>query len=280
MKDIRIEEFSKDLNEEMELQLEAENNTPKEARVLYFIVLKAITKLREFFINYSFEDKKEEVNFFKAIKPKFLSKLIYYRKIFEIGSAITGAMTADITPFYIGELAIAKRYIDDNREFFNYYRSESSLLDEIYFVRLEPDLWLSLNAEDCGTDDFATVYDHKLSKLLAYEKVSAFLIESINTLSGNEIKVNAPSSVTWTASKAALIELLYAVQTSGACNGGTIDVKELAHHFENLFNVKLGNFYRTFQEIRIRKMSRTAFLDQLKENLVKRMDNSDENPRF
>ncbi len=77
-----------------------------------------------------------------------------------------------------------------------------------------------------------------------------------------------------------LIDLLYAFRSRGSLNNGTIDVKDLAALFENTFNVKLGNFYRTFQEIRIHKNSRTTFLDKLKELLVRRMDESDENPKY
>lgn len=48
---------------------------------------------------------------------------------------------------------------------------------------------------------------------------------------------------------------------------------------EESFNVKVGNFYRVFQGQRIRKKSRTTFLDTLKENLIKRMDETDLNPK-
>ncbi len=85
--------------------------------------------------------------------------------------------------------------------------------------------------------------------------------------------------VSWTGSKASRIELLYALQSSGSCNDGTIDIKRLATHLETLFSIDLGNYYRVFQEIRIRKISRTTFLDQLKDRLIKRMDDSDENPK-
>ena len=176
-----IEEFSKQIYEEMETLTEVESdNSMEAARRLYFIILKTIIKLRDFFIKYRFESKSEEINFFRNIKPKFLSKLIYYRKIFDIESNLPVGLSADINAYYLNVLDTIKNYIESNKDFFTYYRSHSSLLDEIYFVRKEPDLWLSLNSEDCEQDNFATIYDHKLSKLLAYEKISAFLIESIN----------------------------------------------------------------------------------------------------
>lgn len=278
---MRMVAFSKSLYENMETALNAgDSDTPETLRDLYFIALKAITKLRAYVSEHAFANTKDEINFFKNIKPKFLSTLIYYRKMFDIQSKLPVALPVDVTAYYLNELRNIKGFMESNTELLTYYRSGSSLLDEIYFVRQTPDLWLTLNTEEeFEPDSFNTSYDHKLSKLLAYERVGGFLLEVLKEPNAEE-KTGSRNRVTWTASKAGLIELMYALQTSGACNSGTIDVKDMAGHFERLFNVKLGNFYRTFQEIRIRKISRTSFLDQLKENLVKRMDDSDENPRY
>src|SRR5205085_7260375 len=104
----------------------------------YFIMLNAITKLREFSIKYKFKNKDEEINFFKVLKPKFFSELIYYRKISEIQSNLPVALSTDASLRYLDEFNTVKNYIDSNREFFNYYKSGSSLLDEIYFVKQKP----------------------------------------------------------------------------------------------------------------------------------------------
>ena len=72
--------------------------------------------------------------------------------------------------------------------------------------------------------------------------------------------------------------MLYALQSTGSFNNGSIGIKDLANELQSLFNVDMGNYYRAFQEIRIRKSSRTSFMDQLKNRLIKRMDDSDENP--
>ncbi|MEJ7676126.1 MAG: hypothetical protein WKF59_26350 [Chitinophagaceae bacterium] len=64
-----IEEFSKHIYEEMETLTEAESDNSMEAtRRLYFIILKTIIKLRDFFIEYQFESKSEEINFLILIE--------------------------------------------------------------------------------------------------------------------------------------------------------------------------------------------------------------------
>jgi hypothetical protein len=58
----------------------------------------------------------------------------------------------------------------------------------------------------------------------------------------------------------------------GSLNHGNADVKDIITELEYLFNVQLGNFYRTYFDMGIRKKSRTPYLDSLKETLERRMD--------
>lgn len=84
------------------------------------------------------------------------------------------------------------------------------------------------------------------------------------------------SKLFWTGSKTDLIELIYALQSSGVVNSGTADIKELAAVCEQIFNIELGNYYHTFIEIRSRKCNNTKFLDKMKESLLKRIAELDE----
>lgn len=80
------------------------------------------------------------------------------------------------------------------------------------------------------------------------------------------------SSLKWTGTKSALIELIYALQSVDAVNNGKADIKQIADSFEHLFNISLGNYYRQFQEIRLRKNGKTNFLDDMREKLIQRLD--------
>jgi hypothetical protein len=84
------------------------------------------------------------------------------------------------------------------------------------------------------------------------------------------------TKLTWTDSKTALIELIYAFHSQASLDNGKVDIKEIATYFEQTFNVDLGDYYKTFLEIRIRKSSRTKYLDSMRESLLKKMDNADE----
>jgi hypothetical protein len=104
-------------------------------------------------------------------------------------------------------------------------------------------------------------------------------IELIENKNGMETNINAfqkQSKLFWTGNKTDLIELIYALHTSGAINSGTADIKEVALVCEQMFNVNLGDYYRTFLEIRSRKINQTKFIDKLKESLTNKMLESDE----
>lgn len=287
---MRVEEFSNILFEELKKELskidENKDNILEKARKCSSVILKYINRLKKFINSYNFQNTAEEINFFKNIKPLFLAKLIYFQKIYKIQFHLPFGYSGTVKNYYLNELEKIDDFFKANNEFYSYYRSGSDSLDEIYFTRKEPDSWLLLNSEDYETDIlFTTIYDQKLAKIFAFKKVSEFLKTSINQLETNEAisvenELTNKNQIRWTGPKVALVELLYALQSSGSFNNGTVDLKELANHFQSYFNVDLGNYYRMFQDMRIRKINRTTFLDLLKGRLIQRMDEADENPKY
>ena len=79
----------------------------------------------------------------------------------------------------------------------------------------------------------------------------------------------------WTATKSALTELIYALYSDGAINHGTADVSAITTSFEDFFNIKLDNVYKTYAELKARKGSKTKFLEELMLNLQQKMSRED-----
>ncbi len=97
-----------------------------------------------------------------------------------------------------------------------------------------------------------------------------------------------------------MTELIYELHYQGVFDNGSSDIRLIAKFFESTFNFDLGNLYQTYLELRIestfnfdlgnlyqtylelrtRKMSKTKFLDALRDGLIKKMDDRDENFRF
>lgn len=77
----------------------------------------------------------------------------------------------------------------------------------------------------------------------------------------------------------ALIELTYALFEHGSINKGNVTLKTIISAFESLFNIRLDNYLTLFkQSIRMRKDTRTKFLEALIVSLNQRMDKFDEKP--
>lgn len=245
-------------------------------------VEKYLKKLQLQISKNSFPSQKDEIYFFKHIKPQFFSKLIYYGRLFNIESKRPRGNNAAQIKYLKTQIKKLQIFFNDNLEFYNYYRRGAISLDEQYFVRGKRDLRLPLESFHFLIDvRFSTCQDGTVAIIMAYDMLIVYLQGEIDILTINMDELNTkpmerPSKLFWTGSKTDLIELIYALHASNTINSGTVDIKELASHFEHFYNVDLGNYYHTFIEIRSRKTGRTKFLDKLIEMLNQRMEALDE----
>jgi hypothetical protein len=249
------------------------------------VILPVIEELKQFIIGYTFQSIEEEITFFKYVKPKFFSQLIFYVRIFNIKSHCLGIDKAAQEKYIHKELQRLRYYLLQNQFFLCYYLTGATYLDNKYFVRGSYDLHLFTDDFIFNTDaQFSTSHDYYVARIVATKRLQKKLKFILSRLENPPLTSHQPplpwkTRFTWTHSKTALIELMYALQSAGVFNNSTADIKQIASCFEWIFNVDLKNYYRTFLEIRSRKANRTAFLDLLKERLIKRMDEADEHMR-
>jgi hypothetical protein len=239
-------------------------------------------ELRTHIFNNPPHSPEQEIDFFKTTKPMFQSQLIYWLQVFRFELGKT-AINSNIHIRYIQRhLTTVSQFFTDNQGFYRYYRSGQTRFDKQYFLRSDGIADPELDTDQLESDPaFFTTYDHKVAKFMAHERFAAFLnteLAAINSLK-NDNPVREVVPLKWTSTTAGLVELLYAFHGSGVFNHGNSTLAQLAVFFEEAFDIRLGNYYRSFQEIRIRKKSRTLFLDSLREKLLQRMDQADENPR-
>ncbi|RIV31516.1 tetracycline regulation of excision, RteC [Flagellimonas lutimaris] len=246
------------------------------------LVEKCIRKLQKQITGKTFENQADEIYFFKHVKPQIFSKLIYYVRLFNIESKRPRGKNAAQVKYLQQHIDKLQTFFNDNLEFYNYYRRGAMSLDEQYFVRGNRDLRLPLESFHFLIDDqFSTCQDGTVATIMAYDMLIVYLRKEVDDLNNalepaKNTPMEKPSKLFWTGSKTDLIELLYALHSSSSVNSGTVEIKELASHFEHFYNVDLGNYYHTFIDIRSRKTSRTRFLDRLIEMLNQRMDSLEE----
>src|SRR5690606_38119613 len=257
-----------------ETEIETDCSVQRIEAVIHHI-LECLSELKEYVLKRGLKNTDEEIRFFKYQKPVILSKLIYHNAIYKIETRKPyGAKP--IRKYLKKELKKLKRFFDSNLEFYKYYRNNSSFLDEKLFIRNKYDIKLCLDTYYFQSDHtFSTSHDYKVAKIIANELIQVY-IEDLLYNKFQKDKSKAPRKLKWTGSKVALIELIYALHYHGVFDNGNNDIREAAQYFESTFGINLGNFYQTYLELRNRKMNRTKFLDALREELIRRMDEQDE----
>lgn len=257
-----------------ELEVEADCSIQRIEAVIH-LILECLSDVKEYVLKRGFKNADEEIRFFKYQKPTIVAKLIYYNTIYKIETKKPyGAKP--IRKYLNKELKKLKRFFDNNLDFYKYYRSNNSFLDESFFVRGKHDIKLWLDTYYFQSDQsFSTSHDYKVAKIIANDLIQVYIEDQLYNKFQKD-KSKTQKKLKWTGSKVALIELIYSLHYQGVFDNGNNDIREVAQYFESAFDIDLGNFYQTYLELRNRKMNRTKFLDALREELIRRMDEQDE----
>ncbi|GEM51229.1 RteC domain-containing protein [Empedobacter brevis] len=253
--------------------LTEENNFLIACEKIIEIIVKDISELKKYVMKKGFQNEQEEIHFFKYQKPVIVSKLIYYNAIYKIETRRPYG-NKRIKKYFTKELKKLKRFFENNFDFYKYYRSNNSFVDEKFFLREKHDIRLWLDTFYFEADHrFSTSHDYKVAKIIANDLIQVYLEDRLNNFN---LKKSLDASLNWTASKTALIELIYGLYSQGVFSNGNADIKVIAKTFEDTFNIDLGDFYHTYLELKSRKINRTKFLDSLRDTLIRKMDEQDE----
>lgn len=232
-------------------------------------------QLKTFVLENSFESEQEEIYFFKHLKPKFTSKLIYFKKVMKLEKLTPVGSNKMKIDFFKNELLKLNFTFSEYTDFYLYYRHNNEYLDKNIFTRCYNDVCPNVDPTYYELDHrFATSHDNLVAKVLANDMLQHYIenkIKYINELKSlPETSTFEDSNLKWTGNKSDLIELIYALYYAGVINFGTAGIAEIARGFEKLFNINLGKFYRTKSSFKDRK-STTKFIDSLKKYLTNKI---------
>jgi hypothetical protein len=178
-----ITKLNKDLSSQLQSIDMDEPDLIRKAQKSIFCIKSALIQLRAFTIQYTFCNDAEEIMFFKKIKPELSSKLIYYAKILDIESR-RPVGSHEIQDRYLqGELNKLTLFFDNHLEFYQYYRMDSTYLDDKYYIRGKEDLNLYQDTLMNYVDpDFSTSHDYMVSKIIANDQLKVYLNKEIEAL--------------------------------------------------------------------------------------------------
>lgn len=152
--------------------------------------------------------------------------------------------------------------------------NQESIYIQLNYIKVEliclKEFWKS-------EEDFRLFYLTKLVYIVdTYIQIVMWKISGTHSRQKNNF-IN--DLVKWTGSVTEFVEMGYALIHSKRVNNGKIEIKFFISQLSLFFNYEVSDCFNIFREIRKRKYDRTAFLDELREGLIQRMDNLDVRPQ-
>ncbi len=221
---------------------------------------------------------RDEIHFFKKQKPYIRGKLNFYLELnnFLIDYPATGISKQRT---YINEqIAILKAEKTNVSDFAKYCKLNATKLDYIYFLRADHQLDLFMN-KHLDDPEFSTSHDFLASQIITFNLLTKFYdneLKLLKTIKVNvvikEVKPAILQNLKWTASKTALSELIISLHSLKAIGNGEVELNKIVAAVELIFDIKLGNIHKVFDQIRARENDPTKFLDSLKNALIKKIN--------
>jgi hypothetical protein len=237
---------------------------------------RALSELRQSIEKHEFKDEKEEIYFFKHVKPLFSSSLIYWKSILTLHLHKPVGGHTNLRKYYRRRFKTLRFFYDLHAVMYEYIRGNYDYMDRLYFLRSSSQFQETTDSTDLNPK-FTTAKDRLVGEIYANDLLEQYIHQMLHqSFTVPDVSKNQDYNLKWTGSRAGMVELIYALQSGGVYNNGNIGIKELANIFQDLFQIDLGNYYNVFNEIRLRKKNRTSLLDLLREKVLQKMDSLDE----
>ncbi|MEQ8238571.1 MAG: RteC domain-containing protein [Cyclobacteriaceae bacterium] len=226
-------------------------------------------ELRASYFKANLQSNLQQIHFFKEVKPKVFSELNYQEKLFRYyNQKPKGSLK--IQSKFINMCLDKVSYTLNNYSDFNiYWQMNATHLDDLYFTRTDYDPKLHGSLKHPVDISFSSPADTTLSRNLAALRYLQFLKNELYTLTNPVLDPSWKylANLQWQGSKTDMVELVYALHTHGAIKG---ELKDVVAVFQQIFRLDLGNFYRTYTDIKYKK-NQTSFLDDLKSSLIEKI---------
>ena len=241
---------------------------------------KVLSELKEQIEKEDFESVAEEIHFFKEVKPAVMSYLIYFTEMRSCEIRKPKAGVNFQIRFFEKEIKKVNKFFYRNIDFSHYMELGHNYLDHQLFTRnYQNNFPFTPLVNYYQFPEFSTSHDMLWAKIKAMHRFLHYIRKTLEEIRPGH---NFPSPekrhsiLLWTSSKTALTELIYALYSDGALNHGTAELTTIISSFEDFFNIRLDNTYKTYSEIKARKGTRTKYLQNLVLHLEQKMARDDE----
>ncbi len=240
-----------------------------------------LSKYKKEILKEKFLTVNDEIKFFKETKQIPLIKLIYFSEIhsFEIQFPKGGRKTQ--LKFIKKKIGKLNRFFLYNMDFGRYVNSGATYFDKEYYTRDYLETFYITTSKFYFQDpEFCTPRDMLLGKYKAYDSLVAYLDQKkFKIRKGINDKLNPIKPIEkmyWPFSNTDYVELLYALCAKGLGKQNNKSIIQTSKKLQRIFDFQPKDIYKTYQDIKNRKNSRTLFLDQLTASLLSEMNKSEE----
>ena len=271
-----IRKLSADLYQQMKADLEdLKGGTIPKSQMLkdaILIVQKYLDELKVLVNANPFLDEEEEIWFFKIEKPRFYRWLIFYTELFAIDNTKPMIGEEELKEHYNDQMRYINRFFRSHEFHYQYFRMDGEELDRLYFLRGATSDKLDMNLVPRVDPSFGTGHEYLFSNFKAYEMLQRYLSKQLTFGIDGHIENKKNKKLTWTGERVDLIELIYGLWLTGQFNNGEAGLRTIAEVFQGMFDLDLNRYASRFSQIKQRKrMSKTKFLDQMRDALQKQI---------
>ena len=112
------------------------DNIIDESHSMIIFLQDLLNELKKDVLKKGFQSVKDEIDFFKRVKPQVMGKLVYYNKVLRIEMTCPVSNGKMYSNYYASQMKKLNREYKEhifNSEFYRYYRSGRTEKDNVYF---------------------------------------------------------------------------------------------------------------------------------------------------
>jgi hypothetical protein len=245
------------------------------------VCTKLLGQFKKEIVNKGFDSISDEIYFFKHTKQIPLRHLIYFSEIRSFEIQFPKADKDYQRKFIRKKIQKVNRFFIYNLDFIQYTDSEETHFDKEYYTRDFMDSYHITTSKFYFQDpDFFTPRDMLLGKFRAYNRLVAYLDNRLHdlefSLRPTKTALKNTEKLIWPFTNTDWVELVYALSSAGVSKQNNLSISKVSKIMQEIFDFTPKDIYKTYQDIKNRKNSRTVFLDDLTTSLLSEMNKSEE----
>jgi len=245
------------------------------------VCTKLLVQFKKEIVNKGFDSISDEIYFFKHTKQIPLRHLIYFSEIRSFEIQFPKADKDCQRKFIRKKIQKVNRFFIYNLDFTQYTDAEETHFDKEYYTRDYMDSYHITTSKFYFQDpDFFTPRDMLLGKFRAYNRLVAYLDNRLHdlefSLRPTKTALKNTEKLIWPFTNTDWVELVYALSSAGVSKQNNLSISKVSKIMQEIFDFTPKDIYKTYQDIKNRKNSRTVFLDDLTTSLLSEMNKSEE----